>query len=70
MLFRIEYSYSEKSRIVNRANNEVIKLTVTRCLGHVLRPKEKSKAHNVLGENPEAKRSLARLGTGYSLILN
>jgi len=39
-------------------------LKVTRRLGHVLRSKEKRKAHNVLGENPEAKRPLASLGIG------
>jgi len=54
-VFRIETSYSEKTGTVNIANTEAIKLKVTRWLGYVLRLKEKRKAHNVLGENPEAK---------------
>ena len=45
-------------------------MKVTRWLGLVLRPKEKRKAHNVLGENPEATSPLASVGIGESLTLN
>ena len=44
-------------------------MKVKRWLEHVLRPKEKKKAHNALGENQEVTRPLVSLGIAESLIL-